>query len=286
LQALPSILAAQVLSPRPGSRVLDMCAAPGGKTTWLAAAMGDEGRVVALDRTTAKVEEIRSLARDFGLTSVEAHRADATQAVRLQQQHTEAEAEATAAAPSSPSEAATQAAAAAAEAKAAAAAGAAMQAEGAPAAGSSALHHSPSSPLPALGPPPYHPASFDYILLDPPCSALGLRPRLLHAWSLKQLRALAAYQRSLLHTAVQLLAPGGELVYCTCTINPEENEGNVAWVLDRYPGTLQLLPAAPLLGLPGLTGADPGTGARWLRQEEAELVQRFDPGVLLPGRKR
>lgn len=49
-----------------------------------------------------------------------------------------------------------------------------------------------------------------------------------------QLRALAAYQRALLHTAVALLAPGGTLVYCTCTVNPDENEGNVAWALDRW----------------------------------------------------
>lgn len=40
----------------------------------------------------------------------------------------------------------------------------------------------------AVGPPPYPPGYFDYVLLDPPCSALGLRPRLLHHWSLKQVR--------------------------------------------------------------------------------------------------
>eukprot|EP00198_Chlamydomonas_reinhardtii_P007955 XP_001697292.1 predicted protein [Chlamydomonas reinhardtii] len=110
------------------------------------------------------------------------------------------------------------------------------------------------------------------VLLDPPCSALGLRPRLMHSWSLAQLRALAAYQRSLLVTAVAALAPGGTLLYCTCTISPQENEANVAWALDRYAGALQLEPAAPLLGLPGLTGADPHTGERWLSPKEADMV--------------
>lgn len=38
------------------------------------------------------------------------------------------------------------------------------------------------------------PESFDYVMLDPPCSALGLRPRLQHDWSLHQLRKMAAYQ--------------------------------------------------------------------------------------------
>jgi hypothetical protein len=55
LQNLPSIVAALVLAPLPGSRVLDMCAAPGGKTTLIAQLMGDSGEVVALDRSHAKV---------------------------------------------------------------------------------------------------------------------------------------------------------------------------------------------------------------------------------------
>jgi hypothetical protein len=55
LQNLASLVAAHVLCPTPGSRVLDMCAAPGGKTTMLAQLMGDRGEVVAFDRSHAKV---------------------------------------------------------------------------------------------------------------------------------------------------------------------------------------------------------------------------------------
>jgi hypothetical protein len=64
------------------------------------------------------------------------------------------------------------------------------------------------------------PGSFDHVLLDAPCSALGLRPRLLLSWDLNQLQQLAGYQRALLHSAVHMLKPGGTMVYCTCTINP------------------------------------------------------------------
>lgn len=69
------------------------------------------------------------------------------------------------------------------------------------------------------------PESFDYVMLDAPCSALGLRPRLQLEWTLPQLKKLAAYQRAFLHTAVHMLKPGGTLVYCTCTINPGSGAG-------------------------------------------------------------
>ncbi len=54
LQNLPSVVAALALRPTLGSRVLDMCAAPGGKTNLLAQLMGDKGSMVALDRTHSK----------------------------------------------------------------------------------------------------------------------------------------------------------------------------------------------------------------------------------------
>ena len=66
----------------------------------------------------------------------------------------------------------------------------------------------------------FPPESFDYILLDAPCTGLGLRPRLLHRQTIEQLRSAAHYQRILLDVAVALLKPGGEMVYSTCSINP------------------------------------------------------------------
>jgi 16S rRNA (cytosine967-C5)-methyltransferase len=81
------------------------------------------------------------------------------------------------------------------------------------------------------------------VLLDAPCSGWGvLRGKPDIRWRIKPetVRALVDLQRRLLVSAYQCLAPGGRLVYSTCTINRAENEDNVAWLLEKYPG-LQLL---------------------------------------------
>ncbi|MCE7742012.1 MAG: methyltransferase domain-containing protein [Candidatus Heimdallarchaeota archaeon] len=65
---------------------------------------------------------------------------------------------------------------------------------------------------------------FDKILVDPPCTALGLRPRLILGTDKKTIKATSDYQKAILFACEQLLKPGGELVYSTCTITKEENE--------------------------------------------------------------
>ena len=82
------------------------------------------------------------------------------------------------------------------------------------------------------------------MLLDPPCSALGLRPRLAHErGAAKSLAQYPKMQRNLFWSAVMLLEVGGVLVYSTCTVLPDENERLVRWALDAFP-CLRLRPAA------------------------------------------
>ena len=117
--------------------------------------------------------------------------------------------------------------------------------------------------------PPFPPCSFDRILLDGPCSALGQRPRHSFKKSRQELESFPVYQRKLLNAAVKLLKPGGTLVYSTCTITSEENERQVAWVLEKFP-CLQLVKQNFHIGGFGL----PFCG---LTEEQRLLVQRFDP---------
>lgn len=70
-------LACLLAAPKPGSTVLDMCAAPGGKATFMAELMENRGRVIALDRTPAKVARIASNAEALWITIIEPREGDA-----------------------------------------------------------------------------------------------------------------------------------------------------------------------------------------------------------------
>ncbi|MCB0706328.1 MAG: hypothetical protein KDC34_13510 [Saprospiraceae bacterium] len=78
---------------------------------------------------------------------------------------------------------------------------------------------------------------FDLILVDAPCSGEGLFRKDLNArseWSPEHVHFCAGRQKRILNDCVPLLAPGGHLVYSTCTYNASENELNAAWLQAEY----------------------------------------------------
>lgn len=80
--------------------------------------------------------------------------------------------------------------------------------------------------------------SFDRVLLDAPCSGLGVirrKPDLKWAKTPGDIAEIAGVQRELLDAVSGLLKPGGLLVYSTCTVEPRENAEMVAWFLSRHP---------------------------------------------------
>ncbi|HHE31758.1 MAG TPA: 16S rRNA (cytosine(967)-C(5))-methyltransferase [Chlorobaculum parvum] len=70
-------LACLLAAPQPGSTVVDLCAAPGGKSTFMAELMKNRGRIIALDRTAAKVKRLASNATTLGLDIIEPRKGDA-----------------------------------------------------------------------------------------------------------------------------------------------------------------------------------------------------------------
>ena len=81
--------------------------------------------------------------------------------------------------------------------------------------------------------------SFDAVLLDAPCSATGTirrHPDLPLARDGTGIAELCALQSRLIDAALRRLAPGGRLVFCTCSLLPEEGEAQVAAALARHPG--------------------------------------------------
>ncbi len=85
---------------------------------------------------------------------------------------------------------------------------------------------------------------FDRILLDAPCSGEGTAFRwgeVLSNWHLKSAKKMAHLQEKLLESALIALKVWGEMVYSTCTLNAFEDEWVIETILEKYPGTMEIL---------------------------------------------
>jgi 16S rRNA (cytosine1407-C5)-methyltransferase len=101
----------------------------------------------------------------------------------------------------------------------------------------------------------YYDSYFDKILVDAPCSGLGIiqkKSEVNKWWSLERVNNLVEIQNKLLVSAIKMLKVGGELVYSTCTLTPEENELIINRILDKYP--VEVVPVSlPIKHHKGLT---------------------------------
>ena len=161
-QGLPSMHVAHVLAPEPGSVIVDMCAAPGGKTSHVYELVRGRARVIAVDHSRRKTERLRAELERLGHSSVEVIQADSRHLGRR------------------------------------------------------------------LGE-----GVADYVILDPPCSSLGVIPKIRDRKTLREVEISAKYQRQFLRAAYRLLRPGGVLVYSTCTMTMRENEGNIRYAVEK-----------------------------------------------------
>jgi tRNA (cytosine49-C5)-methyltransferase len=100
---------------------------------------------------------------------------------------------------------------------------------------------------------------FDKILLDAPCSGTGTVNKsigILKMWNPDMIKRLASMQRRLLETAFTILKPGGEMVYSTCSNEPEENEANISWLLENFKDAELMDIDLPLKRSPAITEFD------------------------------
>ena len=161
-----SMLAALATGAKPGDRVLDLCAAPGGKSAFMAQMMQDQGMISSRDLHEHRVKLIRQNAERLGINCIQAEAADATQAKQEDYEQ------------------------------------------------------------------------YDVVLLDAPCSGLGImrsKPDIKLHHTLQDVEELAELQRQILSVAAEAVKPGGTLVYSTCTLNKKENDEQVEWFLEKYP---------------------------------------------------
>ena len=158
--------AAPLLGVKPGMRVLDLCAAPGGKSSQLAAALQGQGLLVSNEYVAARAEILKSNLERMGVSNAVV------------------------------------------------------------------LNETPARIAAAL------PEFFDRVLVDAPCSGEGMfrkEPAALAQHCEALVKQCAELGADILDRAAAALAPGGELVYSTCTFAPEEDEGQVAAFLQRHP---------------------------------------------------
>lgn len=167
IQNLSSILATLVLNPQKEENILDMCAAPGSKSTYIADLTDGASSILANDIDLKRVNDLRDVVKQFGAENIKIALSDGKEFGNK------------------------------------------------------------------------YPTHFDNILLDAPCSGEGLinlsGPRPLRYWSMDKVKRCTFIQKELIVSAFKSLKHGKSMVYSTCTLEPEENEGVVTHLLKLFP---------------------------------------------------
>ncbi|RXI98059.1 16S rRNA (cytosine(967)-C(5))-methyltransferase RsmB [Anaerobacillus alkaliphilus] len=176
IQDESSMIVARALAPKAGMKVLDSCAAPGGKTTHIAELMNNQGEIYALDLHEHKVKLIDEQANRLNLSIIKTRATDSRKAGEI-----------------------------------------------------------------------FEEESFDCILVDAPCTGLGVirrKPDIKWQKQEADIDRITTIQHAILNAVAPLLKKGGRLVYSTCTIDSMENEQVVKEFLEthqdfRFDGTLR-----------------------------------------------
>lgn len=160
-----SILVSEIVNPEVGDKILDACAAPGGKSTHLAQLMDDKGSVLARDISKNKLALIEENVKRLGIESVKSEIHDGSMEDKSHQEY------------------------------------------------------------------------FDKVLIDAPCSGLGIirrKPEIKYNRSIEDIKSITNLQYSILEESSKLLRKGGHLIYSTCTIGNLENSDVINKFLSKH----------------------------------------------------
>ena len=166
IQSLSSMIPPLVLSPQPGEKILDLCAAPGSKTTELGEMMNNDGTLIANEIALDRVKMLIYNIDRMNLINAGVVHYKGEWLSKIYSEH------------------------------------------------------------------------FDKVLVDAPCSGLGIvqkKGEVNNWWSKERAERLGDVQLRLLIAAIKMVKTGGEVVYSTCTLTPEENEFIIDKVLKKYP---------------------------------------------------
>lgn len=183
VQGLSSMLPPLVLNPSSNDIVLDLCSAPGSKTTQMAEMMNNDGTLIVNE---IEIDRIKSLVFNLDRLSIV----------------------------------------------------------------NTGIIHSKGEILSK-----YYHNHFDKILVDAPCSGLGIiqkKEEVSNWWSIERVQRLQDLQTRLLIAAIKLAKVGGEIVYSTCTLSVEENEMVIDKILSKYPVEIEEI-NLPVLTHPAFT---------------------------------
>lgn len=189
IQEPSAMLPAECLHAQPGERILDLCAAPGGKSTQIAVAMEGRGLLISNEIHPARAKILSENMERMGISNA------------------------------------------------------------------LVTNETPERLAERF------PSFFDRIMVDAPCSGEGMfrkNEAAAEEWSEENVSLCAARQDGILSCAARMLAPGGRMVYSTCTFAPEENEGSVSRFLSAHP-EFSLIP------IPKCAGMEPGR-EEWVTQ--------------------
>lgn len=174
IQNPSSMLAPLLLQPRPGERILDLAAAPGGKSTLMAALMQNQGEIACVEPVKDRFHRLKRNLEQQGVEIAKTFMKDGRGVGSL------------------------------------------------------------------MGP------VFDKVMLDAPCSSESRfhmdDPKSWAYWSERKIKEMSKLQKRLLESALNALKPGGEMMYCTCSFAPEENELVIDQMMKKWKETVELLP--------------------------------------------